>query len=296
MLFLVYFNDLPDTLESAVDSYADDITIAASGTSLEEIEAQLTSDCEKIDLWMKSNRLKLNPSKTHILMVGTQRKIASMSRKIEVKMDNVQLQESSSGSELLLGCKVEANLKWKQHVSFLISKLGKRLKGLNHLQYICPLEVRKMIASGIFTSVLVYCLPLYGGMEKNLIKEIQVMQNRAARLVYRAPLRFNRSLLLGKLDWLSVNQLIWYHSLLTVYRIRTSRVPEYLSSIMCRLSRNGRIVIPHSTLTIASNSFCFRATAQWNRLPIGLRIVTSVGIFKRRLKKWVQDHVPQFVD
>ena len=153
-----------------------------------------------------------------------------------------------------------------------------------------------MIASGIFTSVLVYCLPLYGGMEKNLIKEIQVMQNRAARLVYRAPLRFNRSLLLGKLDWLSVNQLIQYHSLLSVYRIRSSRAPQYLSSIMCRQSRNGRIVIPHSTLTIASNSFCFRATAQWNRLPIGLRIVTSVGIFKRRLKKWVQDHVPQFVD
>ena len=128
-------------------------------------------------------------------------------------------------------------------MSFLISKLGKRLKGLNHLQYICPLGVRKIIASEMFTSVLVYCLPLYGGMEKNLIKEIQVMQNGPARLVYRAPLRLNRSLLLGKLDWLSVNQLIWYHSLLTVYRIRTSRVPEYLSSIVCRQSRNGRIVI-----------------------------------------------------
>ena len=65
---------------------------------------------------------------------------------------------------------------------------------------------------------------------------------------------------------------------------------------MCRQSRNGRIVIPHSTLTIASNSFCFRATAQWNQLLHGLRSAASFGIFKRRLNGGVQDLVPQLKD
>ena len=41
LLFLVYFNDLPDTLESGVDSYADAKTIAASGRSSEKKETTL---------------------------------------------------------------------------------------------------------------------------------------------------------------------------------------------------------------------------------------------------------------
>ena len=217
-------------------------------------------------------------------MVGTQKKLASMSRKVNVRMDNIQLQENSAKSELLLGCKVEANLKWKQQVSMLVSKLSKRLKGLSHIQFICPFEVRKIIASGIFNSVLMYCLPLFGGMEKGLLKEIQIMQNKAGRLVCRAPNRTNRSIILLRLKWLSINQLICYHSLLSVYRIRASMEPEYLSRMMCHQSRNRRIITPNPGLTIASNSFGYRAASQWNRLPSALRSVSSISVFKKRLR------------
>ena len=35
-----------------------------------------------------------------------------------------------------------------------------------------------------------------------------------------------------KLDWMSVNQLIFYHTVMTVFRIRQTSEPEYLAERM----------------------------------------------------------------
>ena len=132
LLFLIYFNDLPDFLESSVNSYADDTTVTACGDSLNEIENKLEVDCTKICKWMRSNRLKLNADKSHILTLGTQRRMAMLPRKLEIRIENTILKESSTGSESLLGCHIDGSLKWNSQVRLLVGKLIKRL---NYLYY-----------------------------------------------------------------------------------------------------------------------------------------------------------------
>ena len=44
-----------------------------------------------------------------------------------------------------------------------------------------------MIANGIFNSVLSYCMPLWGGCNKEDIDSLQVLKNRAAQIVSRLP-------------------------------------------------------------------------------------------------------------
>ena len=61
LLFLLFFNDLPSSLESNVDSYADDTTITATGKTAEEISQSLTRDCALVSEWMRKNRLKTRP-------------------------------------------------------------------------------------------------------------------------------------------------------------------------------------------------------------------------------------------
>ena len=63
LLFLIFFNDLPPTLASEVDSYADDTTITATANTVNEISSALTQDCTRVSEWMRSNRLKLNPTR-----------------------------------------------------------------------------------------------------------------------------------------------------------------------------------------------------------------------------------------
>ena len=80
-------------------------------------------------------------------------------------MDGIQLKKEKDSCEILLVCKVQANLKWHYQVAFLLRKLRTRLTGLMCIKYIVPFQVRNTITQGIFNSVLVYCLPLYGGCD-----------------------------------------------------------------------------------------------------------------------------------
>ena len=70
---------------------------------------------------------------------------------------------------------------------------------------------------GLFNSVLLYCLPVFGGLETGQLNKIQVLQNKAARLVLHAPPRAKRTEMFAKLEWFTINQLIHYHTLIGVF-------------------------------------------------------------------------------
>ena len=135
-------------------------------------------------------------------------------------MDDVQLEESPQQAELLLGCHIQANLKWNTQVEMLLNKLRKRITGLMKIRFIGTFNLRKTITEGIFNSVLVYCLPLFGGMGVGSVRQLQIMQNKAARIVTSMPHVASRSSMFEKLKWLSINQLVFYHSVILVYKIR----------------------------------------------------------------------------
>ena len=94
---------------------------------------------------------------------------------------------------------------------------------------------------------------------------------------------------------MTVNQLTFYFTALSTFRIRQSKEPEYISSIMTRDNRAGRIIIPNTDLTLAKNSYCFRASSQWNSLPATIRNSGKISQFKTQLRKWILGNVPQFV-
>ena len=138
------------------------------------------------------------------------------------------------------------------------------------------------------------CLPVFGGCDKFEIEALQVMQNKAARLVTHSPLRVPRKEIFSQLGWLTVNQLIYYHSALTTFRIRQEREPEYLSNLMSRDNERGSIIVPNTTLSLAKSSFCFRGSAQWNSIPAHIRNTIKISQFKMKLKSWIQQNIDQF--
>ena len=163
------------------------------------------------------------------MTLGTSERLAGLAHKVEVTMDGVRLEDSQEKSEFLLGCELQHNLKWSSQVEMLLKKLRSRLVALATIRYIVPFHICDTITIGIFNSVLVYCLPLFGGCNVSEIKSLQVLQNRAAQLVTNSPPRSNRVSMYNKLKWHTVNQLVRYHTLIAVYKIRQSGEPEYLA-------------------------------------------------------------------
>ena len=242
LLFLIYYNDLLSTLNCPVEVYADDSTMTVSGNNTADIEAKLDENCRIVSSWMKSNKLKLNADKTHFLVVGTQERLRNVI-KPTVHMDGLVLKEDIDRCEFLLGVDIQANLKWNKHIQRVLAKLKARLVGLNKLKFLVPYNTRNTMVIGIFNSVLIYCLPLYGGCNKGHIKDLQVLQNKAGQIVAHKPPHTNRDSLYDQLGWLTVNQLIIHHTALLVFKIMKSAEPEYLAKIFGKDGRTGKTMM-----------------------------------------------------
>ena len=149
---------------------------------------------------------------------------------------------------------------------------------------------------GQFNSVLVYCLPLFGGCDVQEIKDLQILQNKEARIVTHSPFRANRERMYNELGWLTVRQLVIYQTLITVYRVRQSKEPEYLSSVLCNESRLGKIIIPNIKLSLTQKSFTTRGACNWNTLPSRIRNQETLSSFKQEVKEWIRREVSRFLD
>ena len=230
------------------------------------------------------------------MTVGTGERLRTLDTKVDVVMDGVQLVEDKAKCELLLGCELQCNLKWHTQVEKLVEKLRKRLVGLNSLKFILPFHTRNQITLGMFNSVLVYCLPLFGGCDISEVKQLQVLQNKAAQIVTHSPPRSGRLAMYSRLKWMTVNQLITYHTLLTVFKIRQSGEPEYLATFLQEDSRSGRIILPNTQLSLFMKSFVWRGASAWNQLTMELRKSTKIGHFKRGARQWVLQNIPALLD
>ena len=296
LFFMIFVNDLPFSLSCDMDQYADDSTVTATGENIEEINQSLDINCAIVSNWMAENKLKLNAEKTHILTLGTRERLSMPGNKVSVCMDGIWLQESQEGCEDLLGCVISANLKWHNQVKELLKKLKKRLAGLAHIKFVLAYNFRKTVSEGLFTSVLAYCLPLYGGCGLEEIRDIQILQNKAAQLVTHSPPRSNRNVMFDKLGWLTVHQLIRYFTLLAVFRIRMTGEPEYFAASLCNDNRNNRIIVQNAKKSFALKSFKIRGACHWNELPCKIRSLVKIGQFKREIKIWIKQNVPRFLD
>ena len=122
-----------------------------------------------------------------------------------------------------------------------------------------------------------------------------VVISDACRIAPSSPPRTERVWIYSKLGWLTINQLVFYHSVLAVYKIRNSKDPQYLANILTKDSRNSRIMIPNVKLQLTQRSFTVRVAASWNHLPYNLKNSAKLGKFKRLAKGWILENVPRFL-
>ena len=131
-----------------------------------------------------------------------------------------------------------------------------------------------MIANGIVMSKLVYLIQWWGGCSSYLIDYLQILQNRAARLVTRNGWHTPTDKMLRQCGWLSVRQLVLYHSLILVFKIRQEAKPEYFrEDFSAAFPYRTRLATSmgvrrgdQSTHSASQSSFVPRSSASWNLL------------------------------
>ena len=142
-----------------------------------------------------------------------------------------------------------------------------------------------------------------GGSQLYLLRGLQVQQLSAARSVCGFVSRWwSRRKILGRVGWLSIRQLVFYHRVFRAHKTICSGKPAILSQSLTTTGypyrtrsaargqiRFGETFVGNSSITHAS--FKYRAVQWYNTVPVSVRTGTLQSV-KRKLKEWVRKSVP----
>ena len=133
------------------------------------------------------------------------------------------------------------------------------------------------------------------------MKALQIDQNSAAGVVTKLSIYSSTADLLKQTGWKSVKQLVFYHSVLLVFKVRFNESPGYLyDNISIRFVYNTRAAASNSvkcgpefraSMTLTQRSWRWRAVQNFNILPRDLRRLTAITEFKQKLREWVKTNV-----
>ena len=66
LLFLIYINDLPRSVQgSRMSMYADDTSICHQSSDIAQLNGAINSDLVLVEKWLKGNKLSLNENTCH---------------------------------------------------------------------------------------------------------------------------------------------------------------------------------------------------------------------------------------
>ena len=208
---------------------------------------------------------------------------------------------SPTETEKILGGHLHQSLQWNHHLqgskTSLLRQLTSRINGLKRISRNATFQTRLMVANGVVMSKLVYLVTLWGGAQQYLLKALLVQQLAAARAVcgFNA-WGWSKRKLLDKVNWLSVRQLIYYHTVLQTHKTLSSGLPRSLCAAFPRVypyntrnSTTGKIRCDESFRSTAT--FKFRSMSCYNSLPANV-MEGSLSSVKKKLKAWVHSNVP----
>jgi hypothetical protein len=259
--------------------YVDDGAYSYASPDPYVLSQVLTDKYNKLEDWMNANKLVINPDKTH-LMVMADKKNSGKRKHVSIQAGEHTIKPTEK--EKMLGGLLHHSLKWNTHLrddkESLINQLTSRLNGLRRVCVNASFGTRLMVANGIVMSKLVYLITLWGGAQQYLMSALQVQQLVAARAVCGVGCwRWSRRKLLDKVGWLSVRQLVFFHTVLQAHKTITSGVPRPLHQALSsqypyrtRSATSG--MIRQGDESTATSSFKYRATQCYNQVPASIRV------------------------
>ena len=288
LLFLIMVADLEEWLTTgAALSFADDTTVYAIAKTKPEVRQMLQNAANDVLAFMQSARLAANPTKTKFIMFGR-------NSELPIRVGPVLVEESKE--EVLLGFTINKSLTWKSHMDTLEKNLRQKIGVLKRLSWQLPRDVVCTMIQAIFTSKLLYGLPLVcdirGGESDQNIKRLHTLHRRAMK----AALRIDRtqhppdSELLVRTKQRSVIQMtrastgtlagkcVPEHN---SHPLLLGRVVEHVGGKCTRQSQN-RVFPPQPV----SDSIVAKLTEMWERLPQNIRTEKQESRRCRLIKKW----------
>ena len=286
----------------SIHVYADDVVVYATCKNVVSLQECLLD----INLWAKSNFLKLNNSKTKVMCLSSKNCKIVKPKSINVMGEDISVEKAVK----YLGVWLDENLSMSKQVSCLCSQGYLTLRNLWHMSSkVTNIRLRTKLVNTNIISKLNYCNAVYVGLPKKQLHKLDKLLKSSARFIFKICGRKNFQNVsitpfLQKLKFLPMRYRSQFKINLLVYKSLNNQGPSYLKPLL-KLHKSLRKTRKDGDLTWLDKfsindlnererSFSYAAPDIWNRLSQDIRESASVASFKSKLKRfylndWIGD-------
>ena len=188
-----------------------------SVTALFKLESCIT----EIKEWMNVNKLKLNEDKSEFFVASS---------KSNLKLCGSII--TSSDSVRNLGVIFDTTMSMSSHISSISRSLNYHLRNIGRIRCYIDEDTYNHALRSLVISRIDYCNSLLYGLSAKDMHKLQKVQNRAARLVFKANRREHTTPLLRELHWLPVCERIKFKLLTLAYKSKHETTPRYIQNLL----------------------------------------------------------------
>ena len=247
-----------------------------------------------VNEWMAASRLRLNPSKTQIMWLGSRHQLECIAIS-NIPFLSTILPVVSTARDL--GIVLDSQLTMSSHVNAVCRSSYCQLRQLRSVIRSVSVDAARTLVQAFVASRIDYCNSLLYGVADGLVQRLQSVQNAAARLVTGTSRRDHITPILRQLHWLPLRQRIEFKVAVLTFRSLHQLAPAYLTDYCQFLSDSGRrqlrsatamtCIVPHTHNSFGDRSFAVAGPRLWNSLPAQLRLSDSLNTFRQNLKTYL---------
>ena len=299
ILFLLYISEIESIAKLyglKIHIFADDMQLYISFQQCDTLEciSNIEHCLRHIKVWMSTNFLKINESKTQLMI------IAPHSHNVESLSD---LCISFGGSMIFpsdeatnLGIKFDKNMSYDSHINSITANGYFYMTNFYRIADKLTFDLKVQLVMTYIIPLIDYCNVIFVSATQFNRNKLQKLLNSAVRFIFNLHGKKRRLSLtpyLKKLHILPVDYRIQYKLCLLVYKCIYGLAPQYLSDLLsAKISysklRSSSDLLKLQTetprLIYGEHTFSNVASNFWNRLPLEVRQSPSVNVFKTSLK------------
>ena len=278
--------------------YADDTQFCFPIENIDDAKKKVKEIMDDVRKWMAGKRLKLNEGKTECMLFGTANSLKNYEgfKTVSIGNNEVKLVRVVKN----LGVLMDSGLTMKDQILNTVKVCNYHIRNIAFIRKYLDEDTLSMVVCNHVISRLDYCNSLYYGLPNYLLKKLQNVQNRAARLIKKIKLRDRITPALMDLHWLPIKARIEFKICVLTYKSLKYSEPKYLydhlkpyelhTPMNLRHSDDKhRLQLPRTYNKIGDRSFSSCAPKLYNKLSVQLKDIDSVKSFKKKLKTFLYE-------
>lgn len=292
LLYLLYINDI-DLYHNCefINLFADDTLLISSNYDLNMAIQLMNVELNNIANYLNINKLKLNINKTVGMVITSSAKLKNIKwNEINLHVQNEKIKFYDEYK--YLGIIIDSTLSFNKYFENLYKKISKKLNFFCRISNLLTLKGKLNVYNATIQPHFDYCSTILFSINKIKIQELQKLQNRGMRIL----LNYNRytpiKVMLTTLDWMSVDERIYFRTMVFIFKIVNNLFPSYLRQYV-KFNReihkyetrtNNSLYVKKGTSTRGWNTVMNKGFVLYNDLNNDIKNSSNVHIFKSKLK------------